>query len=258
MIETVTAHYVEHPLFDSPSTMQRVWRYMDIAKFVSLLDTHALFFARADRVSDAWEGAYTIENVRRRPDVFGCGEQNGESSETLRCLSAFHRSMMLHTFLNCWHLSEIESAGMWQLYAPRDGGIAVQSTFDRLVRSFPNDDDGLFQVHIGTVNYINYDRDSIPDGNAFVPFLHKRKSFEHEHEVRAIIQPVFPGSEAITDSQPFADGILVEVDLSVLVDRIFVSPTSPQWFFELVGSISAKYCISAPIHRSDLERDPVY
>ena len=156
MIERVTAHYAEHRDFDPPSTMQRVWRYIDIAKFVSLLDTHALFFARADRVSDAWEGAYTVENVRRRPDVFGCVEQNGESSETLPCLSAFHRSMVLHTFLNCWHLSEIESAGMWQLYASRDGGIAVQSTFDRLVRSFPNDDDGLFQVHIGTVKYINY------------------------------------------------------------------------------------------------------
>ncbi len=238
--------------------MQEVWRYIDITKFLSLLGTHALFFARADRVSEAWEGAYTLENLRRRPDVFGCTNRGEESSERLSHLSAFHRSMVLHTFLSCWHLSEIESAGMWQLYAPRGGGMAIQSTFDRLVKSFPNDDDGLFQVHIGTVKYIDYDQDSIPEGNAFAPFLHKRKSFEHEHEVMAIIQPIFPGGEAITDSQPFADGVLAEVDLGVLMDRVFVSPTESQWFFELVGNISAKYCVNAPVHRSDLARDPIY
>ena len=40
---------------------------MDFTKFVSLLDKSALFFARADRLDDPFEGAYT--NLNMHPEV---------------------------------------------------------------------------------------------------------------------------------------------------------------------------------------------
>lgn len=41
---------------------------------------------------------------------------------------------------------------------------------------------------IGLVKYIDYDKDVFPLDNTFYPFTHKRKSFEHEREVRFLIQ----------------------------------------------------------------------
>lgn len=34
-----------------------IWRYMDFTKFVDLLDTKTLFFTRADRFDDQFEGS---------------------------------------------------------------------------------------------------------------------------------------------------------------------------------------------------------
>src|ERR1700757_1969515 len=51
-----------------------------------------------------------------------------------------------------------------------------------------------------------------PDGNSFATFLHKRPCFEHE--LRAIMQPISPGGDRpLAETEPFADGLLVSVDL---------------------------------------------
>src|SRR5450759_5853833 len=97
------------------NTDQKLWRYMDFLKFADLLQRHALWFTRLDELQDKHEGllpryvnealsvlavdnpgyrAFTYEQWRKR----GC--------------------------VNCWHMSEYESAAMWDLYALR-GGIAV-------------------------------------------------------------------------------------------------------------------------------------
>ena len=36
-----------------------IWRYMDFAQLVSLLDKEALFFCRADKLGDPFEGAWS-------------------------------------------------------------------------------------------------------------------------------------------------------------------------------------------------------
>ncbi|GAH33893.1 unnamed protein product, partial [marine sediment metagenome] len=52
--------YQEHPLFESPEDEnQEIWRFMDFAKFVSIIDKKSLFFPNSDELPDAWEGTYT-------------------------------------------------------------------------------------------------------------------------------------------------------------------------------------------------------
>ena len=43
-----------------------LWRYMDFTKFVSLLEKRSLFFARADKLGDPFEGATPINNIKAR------------------------------------------------------------------------------------------------------------------------------------------------------------------------------------------------
>jgi hypothetical protein len=59
--------FVKHDHFEAPTDPSApIFRYMDLAKFVSLLDTRALFFSRADLLGDAFEGSVTRSSSRRR------------------------------------------------------------------------------------------------------------------------------------------------------------------------------------------------
>lgn len=51
--------YKEHPVFQQPNNENiKIWRYMDFTKFMSLLDTKKLFFTRADKFEDPFEGSW--------------------------------------------------------------------------------------------------------------------------------------------------------------------------------------------------------
>jgi hypothetical protein len=49
--------YQDHPLLSPPPDDAVLWRYMDFTKFVSLLETSALFFCRPDQLGDPFEGS---------------------------------------------------------------------------------------------------------------------------------------------------------------------------------------------------------
>lgn len=240
--------YKEHPAFKKPDNENiKIWRYLDFTKFVSLLDKQALFFTRADKLSDPFEGSYSKANIKLRPIAY----KGILPEKAQRRLSDIYRNSRRFTIINCWHINEYESAAMWKLYLKSDEGIAIQSTFKRLRESFNN---YLEDVYVGEVKYIDYETELMPEGNTFYLFLHKRKSFKYEHELRAIIQkiPTKDGRELINL------GAYISVDVNTLIERIFASPTAPKWFNELVESIVNKYNLKKEVVQSSLVEDPVY
>jgi len=51
--------YVDHPLFEQPENPEApIWRYVDFTEFAALLTSQSLYFSRADRLGDAFEGSY--------------------------------------------------------------------------------------------------------------------------------------------------------------------------------------------------------
>lgn len=253
--------YKEHPVFQKPRDENaKIWRYMDFTKFVSLVDRKALFFSRADKLPDKFEGSYSKANIELRPTVY----KNKIPEHILRQFAYSFKEMRKFFLINSWHLSECESAAMWKLYLRSDEGIAIQSTFTRLTKSFdkhPEDD-----IHVGKVKYIDYETDWLPEGNLFYPFLHKRKSFQHEQELRAIIVRI-PYKERkhgkddleVDLKKEVVDvGVYVNVELDVLSERVYVSPTAQEWFNSLVDSILRRYEIEKKIEQSSLAKGPLF
>ena len=157
--------------------------------------------------------------------------------------------------VNCWHRSDYESAAMWSLYAHEPGGIAVKTNLASLAVSFTDPAD----IYIGEVNYVDYNNTFIPEANVYSAYLHKRKSFEHEREVRAVMMQLPSDSETIHPELPevWEVGRNCSVDIATLVHEIVVSPFAPQWFIELVQSVVAKYNLQAPVVRSSLADLPI-
>jgi hypothetical protein len=227
-----------------------MWRYMDLTRFMALLDSSSLFFCRADYFDDPFEGSLAAANVVKR-DELGASAADGPGVE------ARYRKMREWTAINCWSCIAYESAAMWSLYCPSGAGLAVRTTFRRLCSAFK--DSAPWNVVIGEVNYLDYEHAIIPDQHHLAPFLHKRQSFEHEHEVRAIVQRHLDHTRPDRPS-PFerSHGINVKVRLDELIEGIYISPTAPTWYSDLVRSIAKRYKLNAGVEQSRLAGDPIY
>src|SRR5690348_8918219 len=109
------------------------------------------------------------------------GAEGTQASEYLSKNAAMLRKSIS---INCWYANSYESAAMWKMYAGVGDSIAIRSSVGRLQDALSKDSRRVF---IGKIKYIDYRKDSIELGNIFSPYLRKRKSFEHESEVRLIL-----------------------------------------------------------------------
>jgi hypothetical protein len=255
---------------------------MDIAKFLSLLEDEALFFASAASMPDKFEGSRS-----RLTSALNASLGEAHAAFDARIDSPFNKLLRGYTYLSCWHSSPHESAAMWALYQHDGYGVAIQSTFKRLTESFK----GEQTIYAGCVHYVDYDTVAIPDGNSYTPYLYKRLSFEHEREVRAIAEDHYTGWQAWQQAnivfnpsisvRPGQDidaelkrldeayrnlepdiaprpGIAVPVDLGELVEKVYIAPEAPGWVAALIEKLLHRYDLIWPIRQSDLRRDPFY
>ena len=243
--------YKEHDLFVPPPHDAALWRYLDFTKFVSLLDKQSLFFSRADKLGDPFEGSYSKMNLQMRPLIY----KDQIPDHALQQLSEFVKQSRRFTMINCWHRSAYESAAMWRLYAREHDGVAIKTNFQSLSDSLQGSKD----VFIGSVSYIDYDLEFIREDNSMAPFLNKRRSFEHENEVRAIMHEIPSNEHGIDLSRDICEvGMYHEVEIKTLVHEVVVSPFSPEWFSELVQSVAVRYDLAAPVRKSSLAETPVW
>jgi len=124
------------------------------------------------------------------------------------------------------------------------------------------DDYEDFEIFIGKIKYIDYQIEVIPMGNLLAPFIYKRKSFEHEEELRALIWTPQHGKNDISNpsSNKFKNviGLYVPVRIEELIEKIYASPSAPKWIADLIRSLVNKYEINANVVQSDLAAKPLY
>ena len=234
------------PVFIPAAVGSPIWRYIDFTKLVSMLVERSLFFCRADRLDDRFEGSMSRASVRARDNV-QTWLPTHLHDKMQKQLAELHAAELRRTFINSWSMGRYESDALWRVYVGTRDGVAVRSTFGRLARSLDAEER---PVHIGRVEYIDYDNDSIPEDHVLHPFVYKRRSFDYERELRAVTQ--IPAA----DDAPA--GLLVPCDLKALVTAIRVSPAAEPWFASLVRSVLKTYGLNVPVEESDLLADPVY
>jgi hypothetical protein len=253
--------YEEHEVFDTPPDGTKVWRYMDLPKFVSLLAKQALFFSRADRLGDPYEGSLTTPTRQALGGVFDTVKlhsvtANATSNAGEDYFQEVMKVLPSHVLVSCWYAAERESPAMWGQYAQGLYGIAVQTTVadlrDHLITGR--------SVYIGAVRYIDYETATMPIGDALWPFIHKRDSFSHEKEVRLIISDMSPhgATPGRTTLGPpeFDSGMYVEAQVDRLIHQVLVAPTSPTWFWEAVAACTVRFGVTVPVQQSEFGRAP--
>jgi hypothetical protein len=260
------------PADDTP-----LWRYLDFARFMALLDSASLWFARADTFSDQYElavpsadmaaarsgAAGILADGRTRDGVVRylaavadrpAGELAGlPDSEIAGLLLRFAGRAL---YISCWQEDQDESAGMWDSFVQGDNGVAVVTTVGAF-RDVLDAGSGKRDVFLGRVAYLDYRAGSWGAFHPFAPAFHKRRLFRQEQEVRAAM--VWPSYRDLADGitgVPTAAGIAVPVDLSALIQGIVIAPRASSWLPGLVSSILHRYGLSTVPVSSELSREP--
>jgi hypothetical protein len=244
-----------------------IWKYIDLGKFVSLLVSESLYFACPCEFEDPYEGLVPKSHVEAEsamiqkyidPLLSFREKLTAEATNTnylalfdnalndfAKMVKSSHKAATLCFGVSCWHKSECESEAMWKLYSGHAHGIAIKSTIRQLQRSLKN----AKNVIIDNVRYTDFDNDPIEKGHKHYGLFLKRKSFEHEKEIRATILLPQAGR-----------GILVPCDIDTLISQVHLSPFAPVYLKNAVETIcSGKLrMLQKPVIQSKLFDAPDY
>ena len=229
--------YINHNnihLPENPDTI--VWKYLDLSKFLDLLLSKKMFMSRSDKFEDQYEGTFsepTFEEIKR------IAANNPEFLD-------YYKSHREKVAISSWHTNEYESFAMWQIFTKNQEGLAIQSTIGKLKEALQPEKET--KQYIGEVNYIDYKKEYIPFDDNFFPFLFKRKSFQYEREVRII-------TDVTEQNISINDGLKINVDINVLIEKIYIHPKSENWYKKLVIELVTQLGFDFEIEKSDLESD---
>jgi hypothetical protein len=246
--------YEAHDQIHTPPDNTIVWRYMNLEKLLALLCSRGLYLCRLDRFRDPWEGHWTkpaIEAMRTLIEEANKALNKAlHESVPITLMEEIFDKMPTAMFVNCWHENGYESAALWDQYATVSG-LAIKSTVGRLKRGCHSEQ----SYYIGQVNYLDYQRDApkmMDPLNSMTPVFIKRKSFEHEREVRLLIHRL-PMYEDKLDWTRAPESHTLPVDLAILIESIYLSPESPIWLQDAVTELLRRFDLaSIPVNRSDL------
>ena len=170
-----------HVAFSRPDEEAKIWRYMNIPKFLSIITRNQLFFPNLSTFDDPCEGLTPAE-TRKDYEIFfepyihseDDQERVNKQIESLMKLPSANKDLY---YVSCWHLNIGESDAMWRLYSKLGEGIAIQSTYDRFRRSLNSAE---IPIHIGMIKYIDYSKEKVPI-QPFVPFWKLQKDQSRLH-----------------------------------------------------------------------------
>lgn len=224
----------------------KIWRYIDLAKLVSMLCRRKLYFASYALLaqSDPYEGLFPeplftdalstqfrdvyqrIEEAKRLVATLEDGANaaqketanwyhwTGLANEVRQSLGQMQyevsrQNLRTHFGANCWHANEGESEAMWRLYVALGAGVAIESTVGRLRAALSSDG----EIYIGRVRYRDSNEGTDDLSEIPLSLVTKRRSFEHEREIRALMRIDEPGR-----------GCEIDCDLKVLIKTVHISP----------------------------------
>lgn len=230
--------YEVHPKLSTPDDSQVIWRYFDLTGFLSLISSNSLYFCRCDKFEDRWDGLYSDV-----PDLLAkYPPTTPENVAILRRHMGHKELVRTSTFANCWHMNTDESAAMWEIYTARNNGIAISTTVGKLKTAFRKCSRPIW------ISKVIYGDFAVPDltghQNALPPLFVKRKEYEFEKEVRALVwnhsghAPLAPNEHPIGEHDP---GFLCPIDLYSLMDNVIIAPKVRSGFVPIVQSILDKF-----------------
>jgi hypothetical protein len=219
-----------------------LWRYMDFAKFVSMLEKESIWLARADTFGDKHEGRFPDEMreyIEKAYEVF-----DDDDKSPVKDALDFQDYLLKNTFISCWHHNLKENMVMWEIYCKDKNAVAIQTTVKDLASSIDSSKLSGHSLIMKNVEYKN--ADEIAGVLLYEDcFFRKRRHFAFEKEVRINLDTY----SRMTPTKDTPYGYELPVIPSGMIEKVLVHPDSSQWFCDAVDSITSKYKLHAPVEK---------
>lgn len=238
-----------HPVMNTPKENIKLWRYMDLASFFSLLVDSSLTFARADLMEDKFEGTFpqiTAKAINAQMKALvGSGKLN-KGYENFAELITSEKDTV---FLNCWCKEQTEMVHMWKIYS-KEHGIAIETSYNNLKKSVLDDE----TAYPSEIRYADFRTDHIDwQANGLTVFTIKRIEYKSESEFRLIISHPRQIENQLTKYKTHKEislprkklyqntpVIKYKVNIEKLIKNIHVSPYAPKWYPTLIQQVLNK------------------
>lgn len=268
----------------------KIQRYMDLPKFLHLLENSKLFLSKISNFDDQLEGGLTqldaffisgaaelLDFVVKRSfpsfNKMSPEESARHQAENIRIKKEFDSRKCKTVFgefpkkeyaeiykaqrhwldVCCWHQNEQESMAMWKIYGAATNAVCIETTVQALADSVIISDESEF--YLSDVDYIDHEHDYFSKQNQLSPYLHKSKFYSFEQEVRLIKYK--PNSDI--KSKREEAGSYIDIDLHKLIQSIRVSPEAPEWFFQLInGIVKNRYNLNVAVSYSRMKQAPIF
>lgn len=264
LIELATPIYWSDTLNLSAPDSAQIWRYMDLAKFIALLQQRGLFLPRADKLDDPFEAAAGLSNRQKiwdehylsyfreamvsLPTDITASRPSAEDIEVdaQRLLQSLKQIGLnaRQQLVSCWHKNDSESEALWRIYTPPPvPGVAIRSTIGRLWDASASRPDAI----VGRVHYVDFTRSfaSLQSERIF----QKRWSLSHENEIRLVLA---------NDREALAEAHVLQCDLDSLIAEVVVSPFAPNWLINVVSEVVERFGFAIPVRQSELLDQPFF
>lgn len=249
---------------------EKLWKYLDIWKFIDLLSTSKLHFTRADIIqkNEPFDGKYPDKLYEILKNAFlelNKGDDKLASMDTF-FHQQFDKILSKLFFINCWNTSPHESTALWKIYTQNNQGIAIQTTYKKLMDSIRKK-----SIYPGLVNYIDHRTLKFDNGNslnyqgnAFYHSFLKHISYNYEKEFRLVYYElnkryIKSGTKKIKSGVKIGyaydtrEWIKIPINnLSNLVENIYASPFMESWQIEILDILLNKFKINKKIKHSEL------
>lgn len=198
-----------------PPASQIVWRYLDLWKFESMLNTSSLYFCRCDKFRDPLEGRLSKRGIHRTSDsdrAFADAYPMAEDYDKCVAAQEITRGCM---FVNSWHMNTRESHRMWREYTTTSDSVVITASVKALQRIIPKR-----EVTMSAVTYVSEDFPRTEFDHSSILF-YKDLSFSYERELR-LLRPLRDGEEVFVDKKEDF-GRLIPVNLRLLIHRVIMN-----------------------------------
>jgi hypothetical protein len=251
---------------EEPGDDARIWKYMDLARFVALTFSGKVWFSKLRQFwgNDPWEGFGRAKGLRRpRRGTHPASEAPG----VLYAIASSYASKTVrnaadHVYASSWCRGS-ESLGMWERYASGATGVAIESTvgdFKRALNRHLRPDQyafGLVKYHedLGRAKEVRSDftKGAVPlSGRLYQRTMavgfHKRAFFADESERRAM--------DFQDKKRPEALGLDIPSDLAVLVSSVRFGPRADGPTRSAVEAVMRAAKLDKPVLESSILTRP--
>ncbi|MBP1615871.1 MAG: hypothetical protein H6Q14_385 [Bacteroidetes bacterium] len=210
---------------------RKLWRYMDLPKFLSFRQGTLYFSNKLDLSDERERGIFYVQKSDKKqlsPFVFGfmpvCDKEADKEFYDANMESQRNIDKAYKAYVNCWNQSEDESYALWNIYLKTRVGVAVQTTLQKLIDSIHKPENPIF---ISPVQYSLKDKRA---GCAYEAIFTKRNYYDFEQELRMAII-----AESSCNRQK------VDITSDILIESILISPLLLKWEQEELYSLLKQF-----------------